>query len=163
MKHLFNDLSSQEKNRILEMHKRASDNLYLTENVNYNEIMNSVEGCMSEPSKVDSIMNIWNDCKRSNKYVRLKSLPPAVITALILAIAQLITATLVGGPVGFSIGALSTILTGMSVTNRYFEELKKGGADSESLKQEITMLYNCIKERIEDGDEVACGEGIGEP
>jgi len=36
MKHLFNDLSSQEKNRILEMHKRVSDNLYLNEqNSNY--------------------------------------------------------------------------------------------------------------------------------
>ena len=31
MKHLFNDLSSQEKNRIMEMHKTASDNLYLSE------------------------------------------------------------------------------------------------------------------------------------
>jgi len=31
MKHLFNDISSEEKNRIMEMHKKASDNLYLNE------------------------------------------------------------------------------------------------------------------------------------
>lgn len=31
MKHLFNDLHSGEKNRILEMHKKASNNLYLSE------------------------------------------------------------------------------------------------------------------------------------
>jgi hypothetical protein len=36
MKDLFNDLSSQEKNRIMEMHRRASNNLYLSEqNSNY--------------------------------------------------------------------------------------------------------------------------------
>jgi len=51
------------------------DNLYLTENVNYNKIIKSVEGYMSDPSKVGSIMDIWNECKKSNRYVRLKSLP----------------------------------------------------------------------------------------
>ena len=31
MKQLFNDISLEEKNRIMEMHKTASDNLYLNE------------------------------------------------------------------------------------------------------------------------------------
>jgi len=61
------------------------------------------------------------------------------------------SATLVGGPV-FSIGVLFTILSGMKVTNTYFEKLEKDGVDSESLKQEITMLYDCIKEEIDSVD-----------
>jgi len=57
MKHLFNNLSSEEKNRILEIHKTATDKHYLTENFKLNNFNNSrpiVESANFEELKAES-------------------------------------------------------------------------------------------------------------
>ena len=74
MKHLFNDISKDEKNRILEMHKTATDKHYLTENYNINDIMNNIRSEINKdgPKEIEAKMRAaWRRCKTQHKYVGL--------------------------------------------------------------------------------------------
>jgi hypothetical protein len=73
MKHLFNDLSSEDKNRILEMHKTASDNLYLSEQVATPPIPRFTErpmaGMTSSDPKLQTAINALNRLDRDSTQV----------------------------------------------------------------------------------------------
>ena len=146
MKHLFNDISKDEKNRILEMHKTALDRHYLIENLNINDIMNNIDCAMEKKGEYEPTLRAaWERCKRQHKYVRLSKLPQGVVMHLLISMLMVLPAALVGGPPGLAIGAIFTLLGNMKVFGLITAEIAKGGPESETLKQEIGWLYECLR------------------
>jgi len=146
MKHLFNDISKDEKNRILEMHKTATDKHYLIENLNINDIMNNVDCAMEKKEQYEPTLRAaWERCKRQHKYVRLSKLPQAVFMHLLITMLMVLSGALVGGRAGLAIGVIFTLLGNMKVFGLISAEIAKGGPESETLKQEIGWLYECLR------------------
>jgi len=118
---------------------------YLTENLNINDIMDNVESAMDNIENYEpTLMAAWERCKKQHKYVRLSRLPQSVVMHLLTTIGMVIPAAVVGGPPGFAIGTIFTLLGNMKVFVMMAQEIAKAGPESQALKQEIEWLYDCL-------------------
>jgi len=58
---------------------------------------------------------------------------------------MVLSGALVGGRAGLAIGVIFTLLGNMKVFGLISAEIAKGGPESETLKQEIGWLYECLR------------------
>jgi hypothetical protein len=145
MKHLFNDLPSEEKNRILEMHKTASDKHYLLENLKLNDVLRNVDCAMENKGKYEpTLMGAWERCKKRHQYVRLKLLGPQMLL-YVLVVISLAAHYKVGGPYGLIAGGVMAIFGIDHNMEEIRRTIAKSEPESESLKQEIVWLYECLR------------------
>jgi hypothetical protein len=137
MKNLFNDMSSEEKNRILEMHKRSVD----SEMINENQSQDMAKNAISKSGQADKgIKNEILSCIRDGSYSHLMVLTTGAGATALGALAVLFASGIgtVPGVILMAAGAIITGIEGMMTTS---------GSGRGSVADELTQLYNCLKKK----------------
>jgi len=159
MKHLFNDISKDEKNRILEMHKTATDKYYLTENLNLNDIMNDIHRKISQVESETQLqrkmMAAWGRCKTQHKFVGLSVFTEIEILRLLLMLFVYAQTELYLDKYGAeappeTLRKLEGLLDGF--LDKEANKLKEYSETQENIKelepdfrQEVEWLFGCVK------------------
>jgi hypothetical protein len=141
MKHLFNDLPSEEKTRILEMHKKASDKHYLTENITIDDFKPKMECIIDNQAEyLPALRAAWGRCKNQNKYKHLSQLAPNVFTSFLLS---MMAAIELSDP--HHVISDRSKITNVLAAKIIFNLLKLDhGPQRSEMEQEIRLAYDCI-------------------
>jgi hypothetical protein len=135
MKHLFNDISSEEKNRILEMHKGYADYGMINEN----QANDMAKNAISKSKQADiGIKNKIINCIKKGSYKHLMVLTTGAGSTALGALAVLF-----GSGVG-TVPALILMAAGAIITTKE-GMMTTSGSGRGSVNDELKQLYMCLK------------------